>query len=224
MGNDENNSNEDSSGRETAKEGSRSDLIRSRLVFQQVLSLPSEDKNKQSKTPRRHTKKRRHKKHRKRSDPASSSPVDGTRSDPKGDSGPVDPSLPSTDGNDDDDDDESRIDHRGSREDPVATSGIRTLLTSIRLLVFFDGQDVPVGAKKMEKKVSKAVLKDQTTCSICLSDYAVGDVVVRLKSNVAGDNDTSTCNHCFHEDCILEWLENHDECPLCRIDMVHSRV
>eukprot|EP00533_Pseudo-nitzschia_delicatissima_P001584 CAMPEP_0116106226 /NCGR_PEP_ID=MMETSP0327-20121206/15516_1 /TAXON_ID=44447 /ORGANISM="Pseudo-nitzschia delicatissima, Strain B596" /LENGTH=291 /DNA_ID=CAMNT_0003598811 /DNA_START=94 /DNA_END=969 /DNA_ORIENTATION=+ len=30
------------------------------------------------------------------------------------------------------------------------------------------------------------------------------------------------CNHWFHEDCIMEWLQNHDECPLCRTNMVQS--
>lgn len=28
------------------------------------------------------------------------------------------------------------------------------------------------------------------------------------------------CMHLFHKDCILEWLENHDICPCCRVDMV----
>jgi galactose-1-phosphate uridylyltransferase len=28
------------------------------------------------------------------------------------------------------------------------------------------------------------------------------------------------CTHCFHKDCILQWLENHNDCPFCRVDMI----
>ena len=28
------------------------------------------------------------------------------------------------------------------------------------------------------------------------------------------------CSHLFHKDCILEWLDNHDDCPICRVHMV----
>ena len=45
-------------------------------------------------------------------------------------------------------------------------------------------------------------------CSICLADYQEGDVVVWAK--------TDRCNHIFHEECIEQWLERHDNCPLCR--------
>lgn len=31
-----------------------------------------------------------------------------------------------------------------------------------------------------------------------------------------------SCNHWFHEECIIGWLENHDECPLCRTDMIND--
>jgi Ring finger domain len=47
-------------------------------------------------------------------------------------------------------------------------------------------------------------------CPICLSGYKKGDILVVSKH----------CTHCFHKDCILEWLEKHDDCPICRINMV----
>lgn len=55
---------------------------------------------------------------------------------------------------------------------------------------------------------------DSTTgdnvCPICLCGYKKGDVLVVSQH----------CTHCFHKDCILEWLEKHDNCPICRINMV----
>ena len=87
--------------------------------------------------------------------------------------------------------------------------------------------------------------RNNECCSICLEAYKVGDTVARLKRTQEqlerekkglqqqhrvdddGEEDhhqhhDSECNHWFHEDCILEWLQNHDECPLCRVDMVNG--
>eukprot|EP00537_Pseudo-nitzschia_pungens_P017372 CAMPEP_0172402252 /NCGR_PEP_ID=MMETSP1061-20121228/53824_1 /TAXON_ID=37318 /ORGANISM="Pseudo-nitzschia pungens, Strain cf. pungens" /LENGTH=291 /DNA_ID=CAMNT_0013136171 /DNA_START=154 /DNA_END=1029 /DNA_ORIENTATION=- len=172
-------------------EGDRLASIQSRLVFQEVIFLPSKEKGKPSLQQNKPSQKGRKRNVR-------------------------------NDGDDDGDNDDadSTIDNRENRQD--ASSSIRSLLTSIRLLVYFRDQGVSVQANKHEKMASKAALKDQSSCSICLEDYSVGDIVVRLKSNVAGD--TRACNHCFHEGCILEWLKDHDECPLCRIDMMNSGV
>lgn len=27
------------------------------------------------------------------------------------------------------------------------------------------------------------------------------------------------CKHCFHEECILPWLELHHTCPICRAEL-----
>ncbi len=71
--------------------------------------------------------------------------------------------------------------------------------------------------------------KNRENCSICLEPYRVGETVVRLKKNKpkkeTSDKPTikeKSCPHWFHEECILEWLATHDECPLCRMDMVHD--
>lgn len=72
--------------------------------------------------------------------------------------------------------------------------------------------------------------KNLENCSICLEPYRVGETVVRLKKKKskkkASDDPTITeksCPHWFHEECILEWLATHDECPLCRMDMVNDK-
>lgn len=46
------------------------------------------------------------------------------------------------------------------------------------------------------------------TCSICLDSFELGHAVSwsrKLK-----------CKHFFHSDCLVTWLMNHDDCPICR--------
>ncbi|KAI3903939.1 hypothetical protein MKW92_047382 [Papaver armeniacum] len=44
------------------------------------------------------------------------------------------------------------------------------------------------------------------TCSICLSEYRPKDIVRTIPD----------CKHCFHAECIDEWLRMNASCPLCR--------
>ncbi|KDD74273.1 hypothetical protein H632_c1440p0, partial [Helicosporidium sp. ATCC 50920] len=45
-------------------------------------------------------------------------------------------------------------------------------------------------------------------CTVCHDTLGVGDVVMELP-----------CNHCFHPDCIMPWLESHNTCPICRMEL-----
>ena len=49
-------------------------------------------------------------------------------------------------------------------------------------------------------------------CCVCLESYNVGETICAPI--------TTECNHVFHEACILQWLKNHDKCPLCRVDLL----
>mmetsp|Transcript_19489 Transcript_19489/g.20893 ORF Transcript_19489/g.20893 Transcript_19489/m.20893 type:complete len:242 (+) Transcript_19489:227-952(+) len=68
--------------------------------------------------------------------------------------------------------------------------------------------------------------KDDDCCSICLEEYKIGDTIARSNTGnnrdktEEDDNNSNSCNHCFHKDCIVAWLQIHDECPLCRVDMI----
>lgn len=48
------------------------------------------------------------------------------------------------------------------------------------------------------------------TCSICTSEYESGDDIRRL----------NRCRHEFHETCIDTWLTAHNNCPVCRAEVI----
>ena len=48
-----------------------------------------------------------------------------------------------------------------------------------------------------------------TTCPIC---------VVELEFT-ANDPKQLPCKHVFHQGCLLPWLEVHNSCPLCRLEL-----
>jgi hypothetical protein len=53
------------------------------------------------------------------------------------------------------------------------------------------------------------------SCCICLEAYRPGDTICAAT--------TTSCDHVFHEECILEWLQNdHNDCPLCRTGLMQS--
>ncbi len=118
------------------------------------------------------------------------------------------------------DPDDSKISADKNRLD----SSVRSLLTS---------------SMQFLNRVAGTGSQNEECCSICLEQYQVGDIVTRLKrtpeqmerekqeslkehDEEEHHNHDGECNHWFHDHCITEWLQNHDECPLCRVDMVHE--
>jgi hypothetical protein len=51
--------------------------------------------------------------------------------------------------------------------------------------------------------------KENDSCSICYNDYEKGENACKLQ-----------CNHFYHKQCILRWLETSKTCPLCRQNVV----
>lgn len=49
-------------------------------------------------------------------------------------------------------------------------------------------------------------------CSICLDYYKAKETVCWAKND--------DCDHIFHQDCIVQWLVDHDDCPLCRSNLL----
>ncbi|KAK3037784.1 hypothetical protein RJ639_030703 [Escallonia herrerae] len=48
-------------------------------------------------------------------------------------------------------------------------------------------------------------------CTVCLHDVAGGETYRKLPE----------CGHCFHADCIDDWLRSQLTCPLCRSRVCH---
>merc|ERR1712228_63782 len=72
----------------------------------------------------------------------------------------------------------------------------------------------PENFKGHARRVSSGILnilkkiEAEPECSICMDDLAKGDEMGQLE-----------CGHTFHKQCIVEWLGNRSECPMCRADM-----
>jgi len=54
-------------------------------------------------------------------------------------------------------------------------------------------------------KITQQQVDKKLQCSVCMDDYILGETVHKLP-----------CDHLFHENCIVPWLELHDTCPVCR--------
>ena len=59
------------------------------------------------------------------------------------------------------------------------------------------------------QKLKKSKVIKTYTCSICLSKLQKYN-----KKHVF-----LPCNHCFHKDCIFEWLKDNNTCPNCNYDL-----
>ena len=74
----------------------------------------------------------------------------------------------------------------------------------------------PPAAQSEIKKLNKYTLtKDklnhfgtENTCSVCKEDFVIGNKMMDLP-----------CNHYFHEECLMPWLNQHDSCPICRFEL-----
>ena len=49
--------------------------------------------------------------------------------------------------------------------------------------------------------------KENVECAICKEEFQLDNIVVEIK-----------CGHIFNEECILEWLKLHNNCPVCRVE------
>ena len=74
----------------------------------------------------------------------------------------------------------------------------------------------PPAAKSEVEKLKKYDLTkekllsfgNENTCSVCKEEFVIGNKLVDLP-----------CQHYFHEECLMPWLNQHDSCPICRYEL-----
>ena len=88
--------------------------------------------------------------------------------------------------------------------------------------IFFDTKDdiLIETLRSIRSSLNITIVDDSSlyspkSCPICCDDYAKGDDIAWSKNE--------QCCHAFHTDCIIEWLMNHDDCPICRSNYLAGR-
>ncbi len=74
----------------------------------------------------------------------------------------------------------------------------------------------PPASKKEIEKLNKYILTKEkldnfgieNICSVCKEEFQIGNEMLDLP-----------CNHYFHKDCLMPWLNQHDSCPVCRFEL-----
>jgi E3 ubiquitin-protein ligase RNF115/126 len=88
-----------------------------------------------------------------------------------------------------------------------------------QMLDRFDGPiGTPPASKDAIKKLATTVVSEENCdlkdkeCPVCQDHYAEGDKLTQMP-----------CQHWFHTDCLIPWLELHSNCPVCRKDIPTQR-
>ncbi|CAL9219002.1 unnamed protein product [Arabidopsis halleri] len=66
----------------------------------------------------------------------------------------------------------------------------------------------PPAKKEAVEALGTVKIEETLQCSVCLDDFEIGTEAKRMP-----------CEHKFHGDCLLPWLELHSSCPVCRYQL-----
>ncbi|XP_040992882.1 putative RING-H2 finger protein ATL69 [Juglans microcarpa x Juglans regia] len=98
------------------------------------------------------------------------------------------------------DNDDTNV-HRSDRQ-----STARTSMVPVIVVMGLDGSIIESYPKTVLGESRRLPTPNHGPCSICLSDYLPKDTIRCIPD----------CHHCFHANCIDEWLRMSATCPLCR--------
>ena len=95
--------------------------------------------------------------------------------------------------------------HEQEREPKISRSELESMLN-----VYFIVVDTPNDDSQQQQQQQLLALEclDTHSCDICILDYAVGDEVTKSRN--------TECDHIFHKECILDWMQKKPTCPCCR--------
>lgn len=69
---------------------------------------------------------------------------------------------------------------------------------------------VPISQSQQEVMTSDC-------CEICLNEWNDDDEIIDSCSRIVASPNPE-CNHVYHLECILQWLQHHPTCPCCRAE------
>lgn len=82
-----------------------------------------------------------------------------------------------------------------------------------------ESENIPVSQEFLneleEKNITNEMIDKKSECSICLDTLKENEKYIQLPC--------SENSHCFHSDCIKEWLSRNNTCPLCRTEFPQRR-
>jgi hypothetical protein len=98
------------------------------------------------------------------------------------------------------------------QEDEISEPHNKTNLFVKTFTSWRSSRRMDVGAESEDEESGN--LYSPKSCSICLEPYRDGDDICWSQNE--------KCYHVYHLDCIVDWLMNSDECPLCRANYLNE--
>jgi Zinc finger, C3HC4 type (RING finger) len=131
---------------------------------------------------------------------------------------------------------------RAANNDKSATEGAAVAATvaisSCSRNTASDMVDVETGSvhDDHDENDDDALSETGPICSICLGEFVTADNAASATCDEEANNTAATaaaaekvfmattCTHCYHEACILSWLQrqSNTECPCCRVPLVNE--
>ncbi|CBI35066.3 unnamed protein product, partial [Vitis vinifera] len=100
----------------------------------------------------------------------------------------------------------TRADHGRPGTNRESTAVDLSELAAVVVVAGLDGPAIESYPKMVLGQSRRLPRPNDGPCSICLSEYRPNETVRSIPE----------CNHCFHADCIDEWLRMSATCPICR--------